>query len=357
MPPKLEKISFTKMRSVFFVSIIVALSITVLYLIGPFFYPIFWAAIIAIMFYPFYNWLNGKIKMPSLNAFATVVVVVITIFLPLVLISSLIVNESFDIYNTFTENNVISPVNFDGISNKLNNSALQPLIQSLNGEWTKYAAGLSKTIAEFLLNSISSVTQNSLHFFFVLFLMFYTLYYFLKDGKRMLQRLMHLSPLGDEYETILYQRFTSTARSILKSSLIIGGAQGLIGALLFWFTGVSGAFVWGVVMMAASLIPALGTFIVWLPVGVAMLLFGHLWQGITILLVGALVISLIDNLLRPPLIGKDIQMHPLLVLFSTLGGLYIFGISGFIIGPIIAALYLAAMSMYDHYYKKELENN
>lgn len=345
------------MRSVFFVTIIVALSITVLYLIGPFFYPIFWAAIIAIMFYPFYNWLNGKVKMPSLNAFATVIVVVVTIFLPLVLISSLIVKESVGLYFTFTEKNIVSPVNFDGISAKINQSSLQPFIQSLNGEWTNYAAGLSKNIAEFLLDSITSVTQNSLHFFFVLFLMFYTLYYFLKDGKRMLQRLMHLSPLGDEYETILYQRFTSTARSILKSSLIIGGTQGLIGALLFWFTGVSGAIVWGVVMMAASLIPALGTFIVWLPVGVAMLLFGHLWQGITILLVGALVISLIDNLLRPPLIGKDIQMHPLLVLFSTLGGLYIFGISGFIIGPIITALYLAAMTMYDHYYKKELENN
>ncbi|MEK7644412.1 MAG: hypothetical protein AAB390_03870, partial [Patescibacteria group bacterium] len=111
MSVKNDKISFTKMRSAFFVAIIITLSVAVLYLIGPFFYPIFWAAIIAIMFYPFYNWLNGKVKMPSVNAFITVVVVVITIFLPLVLLSSLIVNESVGLYNTFTQNNTIQPVN------------------------------------------------------------------------------------------------------------------------------------------------------------------------------------------------------------------------------------------------------
>ncbi|MEK7643760.1 MAG: AI-2E family transporter, partial [Patescibacteria group bacterium] len=249
------------------------------------------------------------------------------------------------------------PVNLDNITNKLSNSWFQPLIQSLDCKWTGYAASLSKTIGEFLISSIRSVTQNSLHFFFMLFLTFYTLYYFLKDGEKMLHRLMHLSPLGDEYETMLYDRFTSTARSTLKGSLIIGGIQGLIGAILFWLTDVPGAVVWGVVMMAASLIPALGSFIIWLPVGIAMLIFGNFWQGITIIITGTFVISLVDNILRPHLVGKATQMHPLTILFSTLGGIFLFGISGFIIGPIIAALYLAAMTMYNHYYRNELENN
>ncbi|HYE59553.1 MAG TPA: AI-2E family transporter, partial [Candidatus Kapabacteria bacterium] len=201
------------------------------------------------------------------------------------------------------------------------------------------------------------ITTDSVRFIFMLFLMLYTLYYFLKEGKVLLNRIMHLSPLGHENEEVLYERFTSTARATMKGTFIIGGIQGILGALLFFITGIKGAFVWGVIMTLLSIIPGIGSFIIWFPAGIIQLALGNLWQGLTILLFGTFVISLIDNLLRPPLVGKDIQMHPLIVLFSTLGGLALFGISGFIIGPIIAALFLSVLSIYDFYYKKELNRN
>ena len=110
-------------------------------------------------------------------------------------------------------------------------------------------------------------------------------------------------------------------------------------------------------MMAFSILPALGSFIVWLPAGLVMLALGNIWQGITILLVGTFIIATVDNLIRPPLLGKDTELHPLIVLFSTLGGIFLFGVSGFIIGPIIAAFFFAIISIYDHYYQNELSKS
>lgn len=168
---------------------------------------------------------------------------------------------------------------------------------------------------------------------------------------------MHLSPLGDKYEGLLYERFTSTARATLKSTLILGSIQGALGGILFWITGVEGALIWAIVMAFVAMIPALGSFLVWLPIGLIMLALGNMWQGFTILIVGAILISNIDNLLRPMLVGRDTQMHPLLVLFSTLGGIFLFGISGFVLGPIIMSLFLSVISIYDHYYRNELGRN
>ena len=192
---------------------------------------------------------------------------------------------------------------------------------------------------------------------YVRYLKIYSLYFFFKDGPKILSRIMHLSPLGDQYEKMLYERFTSTARATLKGTFIVGSIQGIIGGILFWLTGVEGALIWGVIMIALSLIPGIGSFLIWMPTGIIMLALGNLWQGLTILLVGAFIISTIDNLIRPPLVGKDIQMHPLIVLFSTLGGIFLFGISGFVIGPVLAALFIAVMSIYEEHYKRELNDN
>jgi predicted PurR-regulated permease PerM len=124
--------------------------------------------------------------------------------------------------------------------------------------------------------------------------------------------------------------------------LIIGGLQGLLGATLFFFLGIDGALTWGVVMTLMSIVPGVGSSIVWVPAALIMLFTGHYWEGITILAVGALVISMVDNLLRPVLLGKDIQMHPLLIFLSTLGGIMLFGISGFVLGPMIIAFSMTA---------------
>ncbi len=350
-----NKLSFTKMRSTFFFSLIVILGIAILYIIRPFVYPVFWAAIIAILFYPVYTRIHKHIKSDSLSSLTTLLIVIIVLFLPLTLLSTLLINESIELYKSASDANLVGQV--EGVGDWLKDTAAGPYIEEVSTNWTRYATNATKLVSVSLFNNIKNITQNSLRFFLMFFIMLYTLFYFLKDGSDILKRLMHLSPLGDKYEKMLYQKFTSTARATLKGTLIIGGIQGILGGILFWITGVQGALIWGVVMIVLSIIPAVGSFIVWLPVGIIMLVMGSVWQGLAIIIVGATLIGNIDNFLRPPLVGKDIQMHPLLVLFSTLGGIILFGISGFIIGPVIAALFTAVVGIYDHHYKNELQNN
>lgn len=355
MPVK-NKMDFKKVQTLFFFAMIIIFAIAVLYIFQPFFYPIFWAAVLAIMFYPVYLYLERFIKIPSLSAVITLLMVIALVFIPLFVIGVLLINESALLYSRLAESNLFG--NVQNLTTNLNHLPyIGPYIDTAGLEGSTYATNAAKSISLFLFNNIKDITQNSIQFILLFFVMIYTLFFFLKDGKRMLSRLMHLCPLGDVYEEMLYKRFTSTARATLKGTIIIGIIQGTLGGILFALTGIEGALIWGILMILLSLIPGIGSAIIWLPAGIIMLALGNIWQGITILAVGIFVISLIDNIMRPALVGKDTQMHPILILFSTLGGIALFGISGFIIGPVITALFLAVVSIYEHYYKKELQDN
>ena len=182
--------------------------------------------------------------------------------------------------------------------------------------------------------------------------MLYTLFFFVRDGDRFLQGAMKVLPLGMGRERLLFDRFIETAKSTLKVTLIIGGIQGALGGAVFFIADVQGALIWGLLMILMAILPVVGCSIIWAPVGIGMLLTGHIWEGILILAVGIFVISTVDNLLRPILIGQDVVMHPLLIFLSTLGGIILLGFSGFVIGPIITALMIAIWEMYEEFYRK-----
>lgn len=350
-----NKLSFEKMRNAFFFGTIIILGLVILYIIRPFLYPLFWAAVITMMFYPIYQFLLHHLKKESISSIATIALAFITIFLPLSILSLLLVNESVSLYTKVSQSGVFqNPEKVSSWLEKL--SFLSPYFEYIRTEWTSYIGQLAKWLSTFLVSSITEITTNSLRFLCMMLIMFYALYYFLKDGVKILKRLMYLSPLGDKYETMLLDKFKSTTRATLKSTLIIGIMQGTIGGILFLITGVKGAFVWGVIMAFIAIIPALGPAIVLAPTALIMFTMGNFWQAL-VLLIGSILVSIVDNLVRPPLIGKDTQMHPLIVFFATVGGLIMFGISGFIIGPVIAALFISVLSIYDHYYKNELSNN
>ncbi|MEK7623818.1 MAG: AI-2E family transporter [Patescibacteria group bacterium] len=355
MPKPSEQTNFSRLRSIFFFGLIALLLVGFLYIIRPFFYPIFWAAIIAILFYPIHKKLRDGLKLPRLSALMTVILALVTIAVPLSVITLLLFQQSAALYESISNGSLYA--NIQTLNRWIEQTAFAPYIAGAKEQWTVYAADATRAISIFLFNNIKAITENSIRFVFYLFIMLYTLFYFLKDGGKILRRLQHLSPLLDHHDELLYERFTSTVRATLKGTFIIGGIQATLGGILFWITGIEGALIWGTIMFLLSIIPGFGSFIVWLPAGIILLVLGDIWQGIVILIVGTLVISTIDNLLRPLLVGKDIQMHPLMVLFTTLGGIILFGFPGFIIGPIIAALYLSVMSIYDNYYLHELKHN
>ena len=345
------------MRHVIFFILLGAVTVGFFAIMQPFFYPLFWAAILASMFYPFYKWLNKKIQSDNLSSTLTLVLIFFIIVLPLIGVGTLLFKESLDLYNTAASK-----------SNQINNliqSALQWVKQNpYTQQWHIDQSYIIQKMVEFyqsitgyLLESAKTLTQNSLIFTVMFFIMFYALFFFVRDGENFLKKLMHLCPLGDRYERILYNKFTSTVRATIKGSLIVGIIQGVMGWAMFALAQVQGSLIWGILMVLLASMPGVGAYFIWLPVAILMLLTGKVAAGVGMILFGTLVIGTIDNLLRPILVGKDSQMHPLLVLFSTLGGIVVFGISGFIIGPVIASLLLAFWEMYDEYYKKDLDHN
>lgn len=326
-------------------------------ILKPFFYPLFWAAILASIFYPFYKKINHWIKSPNLSSALTLISILVIIVLPLVVISTLVIEETLGIYDLATNNSNQITANTQSFFNTIKNNSITQKLHINETFVTQKLTELAQGFASFTLSTAKTFTQNSLVFIIMFVMMFYALFFFVRDGEKLLKSLMHICPLGDRYEKILYNKFTSTVRATIKGTLTIGLIQGSLGYLMFLIAGIKGAAIWGVLMVIMASIPAVGCYFVWLPVAIWELISGHTGVGIAMILFGTLVIGTIDNLIRPILVGRDTQMHPLLVLFATLGGIATFGISGFVIGPVIASLLLAFWEMYDEYYKKDLDNN
>ncbi len=281
----------------------------------------------------------------------------IVIIIPVAILSGLILKESLSLYTSLSNNRNAIVGAVKGVIGWVQNNPITDKFNIDEQQVTTKLIEIAKTIADFSLTAAKNLTQNSLTFLIMFVIMIYALFFFLKDGEKILKKLSHISPLGDEHEEIMYKKFTSTVRAVLKGTLIVGAIQGFLGGVLFYITGVEGALILGIIMMLFSIVPGFGSYVVWLPAAVVMFILGNIWQGTMIVIVGMLVISTVDNFLRPILVGKDTQMHPLLILFSTLGGLLIFGVSGFIIGPIITALLLSLWEMYEQYYREELSND
>ncbi len=349
--------NFSKFKNITFFTFLILVTLVFLNLIKPFFYPIFWAAIIAGISYPVFKKIKSAIKYANLSSLITILIVLVIIIIPVALLSGLILRESVSLYASLSNNQGPAVNTVKNVIDWIQNNPVTDKFNIDEQQVTSKLIEIAKTVANFMLTAAKDLTQNSLTFLIMFVIMIYALFFFLKEGDKMLKKLAHISPLGEKHEIIIYKKFTSTVRAVLKGTLIIGVIQGFLGGILFYITGIESALILGIIMILLSIIPGFGSYIVWLPAALTMFILGNIWQGVLIVVVGALVISTIDNFLRPILVGKDTQMHPLLILFSTLGGILMFGISGFIIGPIITALLLSLWEMYEQYYQSELTSD
>jgi predicted PurR-regulated permease PerM len=244
----MSKIDFRKMRTYLFFGLIFVLGAAVLKIFQPFFYPIFWAAIIAVVFYPWYSSIHHHLKSTHVSALLTIIFVLLLIFLPLALVALLIYEQSVQLYLAIAGGQF--NFNIANLATLLSHTPFGPYVDTTS--LGQNASDIVSNVSLFIFNNLRSFTQDVAIFIFQFFVMVYTLFYFFKDGPHMLQRLMHLSPLGDNYELMLYERFTSTARATIKGSFIIGGIQGVVGGVLFLIAGVQGAFISGVQLRVRS---------------------------------------------------------------------------------------------------------
>jgi predicted PurR-regulated permease PerM len=209
-------------------------------------------------------------------------------------------------------------------------------------------------LSSFLINSLSSVTVMTAQFIFMLFIFLYTMFFFLVDGQRILSGILHYLPLKPEDQERMLDKFISVTRATLKGIALIGMVQGSLVGAAFAAVGFPSAIFWGTVAAVMSMVPGIGTAIVWLPGVVILSMGGHYGAATGLLAFCILVVGGIDNFLRPRLVGKDTRMHELLILFGTLGGIIMFGVAGIIIGPIIAALVVTVWEIYGVAFQDEL---
>ncbi|PKN19255.1 MAG: AI-2E family transporter [Deltaproteobacteria bacterium HGW-Deltaproteobacteria-6] len=315
------------------------------YILKPFFFAIFWAVLLAAIFAPLYGRLHRKLKSPNLSAGLALGAVLITFILPVVLLLTLLVGESLEIYTSINSSRGSWMNSLTGMLNALSQHPILARFDLDQQFITDKSIELLKVATNFLVSNLSAFTGNTIVFFVEFAVMLYCLFYFLRDGDDFVDAIAHYMPVDRRHLDTFISEFLVTSKATLKFTFVIGGIQGLLGGLVFYITGIEGALVWGVLMIGLSIVPAIGNAIIWAPAGIIMLLLGHIWQGIAILVFGAIVISSIDNLLRPILLGKDIQMHSLLIFLSTLGGIAVFGFSGFVLGPVVAAFFLASWKL------------
>jgi len=333
----------TNYNTYFFFLILFGLTVLGFFIVKPFIIPFVFALILAHFFAPIYKNILKKTGSKGLSSFSVCLLVALIIIIPVLVILAMVANEIQAAIARLSADP--APIR-DAIDFTNKTLSTLPFFEPDKLLSTGSLLSFAKNFSQWSLGVLQGAYTGALNFVLAMFIMFFSLFYMLIDGDKLAKKAMKIFPLKDKYDTLLLNDLNSIIRATIKGTIMVAIIQGLAGGILFAFTGVTSPIFFGVLMAIASVVPSLGSGLVWVPVGVVMILLGHPVEGVAILAVGALVIGTIDNLLRPKLVGHDTQMHPLLILFSTLGGIALFGISGFIIGPIAVSVIVALWNIY-----------
>lgn len=336
------------LRFGFFLLLLSAVTLAFLGLVWGFLMPMFWAAVLAVIFQPAFDravrFTRGR---RSLSAALTVVLIILVVLIPLGFVGVALVNEASHIYQRIDSGDAAIMGVIETVEQELP-AARDFLLRfgvtaaDVQGWIASAAVAIGQLVGERAL----TYGQGALAVAVSFFLMLYVLFFFIRDGETILGHMIRALPLGDNRERLLLKRFATVSRATLKGTLIVAAVQGTLGGVTFWLLGIGGAVFWGVVMTVLSLLPAIGTALVWIPAAVVLLATDQFIRAVVLVLVGTFVIGMVDNILRPILVGRDTAMPDWLVLLATLGGLALFGLSGFVIGPVIAALFLTVWDLF-----------
>jgi predicted PurR-regulated permease PerM len=325
-------------------------------MIRAFLMTILMAAIFSGLAHPIYRRLARRFRgRQGLAAGVIVLGFLIVIVVPLLGLLGLVATQALKVSDSvrpWLEEQLATPGRFDEILRSLPFAQhIEPYRSQIlmKGEEIAGAAG------NLLFDKITATTRNTISFLFHFFLFLYTMYYLLKDGPQMLSRVRTFLPVADEDQDRMFDKFLSVTRATLKGTFLIGLAQGTLAGIAFAVAGIEGAVFWGTVMSLLSVIPGLGTAVIWVPASIVLLITGDTGRAIGLALFCGLVVGTIDNILRPRLVGADTRMHPLLILFSTMGGLAFFGFPGVIVGPILTALFITIWEMFGAEFRDSID--
>ena len=344
-----------RFQAAFLLLLVVAISLLFFAMVRSLIMAVFIAAILSGMLYGLYQrlvrWFKGR---ESLASIATILIFVFALLIPLSAFLGIVTTQALDVSEAvgpWLQEQAARPDDLDRLIQRLPFAgAVEPYQEQI----TEKVAEVAQNVGSFVFAKLAAATKGTVLFFFMLFVMLYAMFFFLKDGPAVLNRILYYMPLSPEAENRLVQKFVSVTRATIKGTLVIGVAQGALAGVAFAVAGIHGSAFWGTVMAVLSILPGIGIALVWVPAVIYLVAIGKTAVGIGLALWCGLVAGTVDNVLRPRLVGRDTQMPDLLILLATLGGLVLFGAVGIVVGPIVAALFLTVWEIYGEFFKSVL---
>lgn len=340
-----------------FLVLLILVTVLFLFLLKPFFGAVFWACALTILFYPLQKYLNRRWpKWPNAAALVTLLATIFVGIIPAIFLLTSFLQEGIDLYHSLQTSEIDPGAYIDQIRHAF--PAVESLMKTMDisaGDLKAHATSTAVTFTRFIAEHAVQLGQGALRFFISLGIMLYINFFLLRDGHTIINLLIRALPLGDERERLLFSKFAEVTRATIKGNLVVAIVQGSLGGFIFWSLGISNPLLWGAIMAVLAMIPVVGTSLIWIPVAIYLFAIGDWSRGLILVAFGAGVIGLVDNLLRPLLIGRDTKLPDYIVLLSTLGGIAMFGINGFVIGPLIASLFFAFWQIFMKEFNPQLE--
>lgn len=338
----------TAIQNVSFFLLVALTTVAFMALIVSFLMPVFWAAVLATVFFPLQQHYVARLGgRRSLAALLTMLTIIGLVVVPLLLVGLAVTREAVQLHDQITSGaiDLQAPLRFLRRITPLASDYLGRFGVDIDGLVQRLSTS-AVAVSQFVASKALGVGQDLLRIAAFFFLMLYILFFFLRDGTQLVATMIRVLPLGDVRERQLLNKFAEVSLATIKGTLVVGAVQGGIGGVLFWALGIPAPVFWGTLMAVFSVLPAVGPGLVWVPAAVILLGLGQIVKGVVLIVAGVIIIGLVDNVLRPILVGRDTQMPDYLVLLATLGGLAVFGVSGFVIGPVIAAFFLVVWEMF-----------
>lgn len=340
--------TFSRLQTTLFFGVLAVGLGFFVYTVSLFLLPFFWATVASIVLFPLYTAIKHQLHNETVSALLTIVIVCCVAILPLSIIGTLVADEAVTVYYTVSTKPALEAQAAPVLS-------LLERVGVNKEEALAYMSEYATAGAKWIAQNALSVGKATLMSIVSLIVTLYLLFFFLRDGKRILRFIQFHIPLGDEREYHLFTTFTSITRALFKGTLVVAIAQSIVCGALFWVTGLPHVFLLMAITLIAACIPGIGPVLVWGPASVWLFAHGDIVGGSIVVVVGALVVGLIDNMLRPILVGRETALPDPIILISILGGIASFGIPGLIIGPVSAGLALALLKMFREEYGEALQ--
>ncbi len=342
MPTKYKRI-----QTISFLVLLLAVFVLVLFIFKPFVNIIALALILTILFRPLYRKILKRVKYPSVASGLTVVIILLILLVPIWFFGQMIFNELVQLYERYRDGGFV--IDRGQIISALPEQA-QNIVQNISSDINAFIGRITSQV----FNSFSSIVSNIAGFILAAFMLFFIVYYLLKDGTRIKKALMDISPISSEHEEKLFDKIVSAVNGVVKGSFLVALIQAVVATIGFFIFGIPEPFLWGAFTMVAALVPHVGTSLSLIPAVAYLAITGQAPQAIGLAIWGAVAVGLSDNLLGPRLVAGAVQLHPVLVLLAVIGGLQFFGVLGFLIGPILMAIFVALVDMYRTDFKEYL---